>query len=150
MTYIISTDDKLKFNDLKEKDYMKSIINEKSLKVTFEDYFKCKLNFTDRYDLFDYISDDKQIYIELKERTCSSTKYDTLMMGMNKINKSIELIANNKKVYYVFKFTDCIMYYDFTEFNKKWVKDGGRTDRIISEFKKNGYYYIPSNLLKLL
>jgi hypothetical protein len=71
--------------------YKEAELKEFELKETLEKKFHTKLNCTDRYDLFDYINDDKTIYIELKVRNNKSDKYKSTMIGLNKI-KAAEIL----------------------------------------------------------
>lgn len=131
-----------------EQGYEIAKIWEISLKQTFEHFFNTKLCQTDRFNLFDYISTEKDIYIELKTRTCSHLKYKDTMIGMNKINRATDLIKKGKKIYFIFKFTDGVYYWEYKDtYDNEWVRGGGRSDRGVSEWKTNGYLYIPNNLL---
>jgi hypothetical protein len=131
-----------------DNSYRISKIWETTLKPTLEHFFKITLHQTNRFHLFDYISDNQEIYIELKTRECTHLKYKDTMIGMNKIYKAIELITEGKKIYFVFKFTDGIYYWNYKGTHKnEWVRDGGRNDRSINEWKTKGYLYIPYNLL---
>jgi hypothetical protein len=119
-----------------------SQIIEQEVKPTLESYFNTSLNKTKTFSLFDFISSDKTIYIELKQRNCKRTTYPTTMIGMNKINKSLELLKDNKSVKLVFKFTDGLYYYEFNGLSEECeIKSGGRCDRGYAEFKQ--YYFIP-------
>ena len=118
---------------------------EDELKNKLENHFNCKLEKTSKLNLFDYIDKQNKILIELKSRRNEKNKYDTTMIGMNKVNKSIEKIKDNWNIYYVFNFTDLICYYKFEELNNDWISNGGRKDRGRYEYKK--YYFIPISKL---
>jgi len=119
---------------------------EREMKEHLENHFKVKLSYTDTYDIFDYISECKTIYIELKGRKTAYNRYPTTMIGYNKI---LECEKNKNITYYfVFKFSDGLYY---CKYSKKLLKKceisiGGRCDRGRPEYKK--YVFIPINLLK--
>ena len=95
----------------------------------------------DRHNVFDYKGDNK--YIELKSRNNNYNRYQTTMIGYNKIKKALEL---NEDVYFVFNFTDGLYYYKFDRDKELEIKQGGRFDRGIPEIKD--YYFIPIEILK--
>ena len=99
----------------------------------------------DTFNPFDF--ETKTRLIELKSRKNLSSKYPTTMIGDNKI---IEAEKQNKKVYFVFKFTDKIKYirYNKSRFDKFQRRVGGRSDRNCIE--SNTYCYIPIDELKNL
>ena len=98
-----------------QKDYEIGLENENKTKPQLESYFGCKLNEQDRFNTFDYISQDKSIYIELKCRNNTHSKYPTTMVGMNKIIKGYDLINMKKSVKFCFKFTDGLYYYELKD-----------------------------------
>ena len=85
---------------------------------------------TAKFDPFDFRGDNK--LIELKTRKNRSTTYPTTMIGMNKINYCK---TSDKDIYFIFKFTDKIMYcqYDKDDFENFEEKIMGRSDRGIKE-----------------
>ena len=95
----------------------------------------------DRHNVFDYKGDNK--YIELKSRNSNYNRYQTTMIGYNKIKKALEL---NEDVYFVFNFRDGLYYYKFDRDKELEIKQGGRFDRGIPEIKD--YYFIPIEILK--
>ena len=133
------------FNELKEKDYIASAKWEKILKNDIEKFYNIDLIETDRYHVFDYIDKDVNIYIELKTRTCKSNKYPDLMMGNNKIKCADEYLKNNKKIYFVFYFTNGLYYIDYNENTEYTIRRGGRNDRGVNEYKD--FVYFPQKYL---
>lgn len=96
---------------------------------------------TSLHNVFDFVGDNK--LIELKTRRCTSNYYPTTMIGMNKILNC----KSNIKFYFVFKFTDKIMYCeynkdDFESFEKKKM---GRNDR--GRVEQSLYCLIPISYL---
>ena len=74
---------------------------------------------------------------ELKSRTCSSDKYDTTMIGYNKLCNRKE----DKEYRYYFLFTDGLYRWKYNKDQFK-VKKGGRFDRGGAEVKQHAYIKI--------
>jgi len=100
---------------------------------------------TDKYSTFDFQGEN--IMIELKSRRNSSELYPTTMIGHRKIVAASDSINKNIKYYYVFKFTDKIMYCEYNELDFKnfVVKRSGRKDR--GRIETDDYCYIPIDYL---
>jgi hypothetical protein len=102
------------------------------------------------FSIYDFKDVENKIYCEIKTRRCSSTQYPTIMIGFNKIIKGFEKIAKGYKIIIVWKFTDCLMYYELTKnnFNYDWVNHGhlARSDRGRAE--RSDIALIPCSLLK--
>ena len=133
-----------------ENDYQKGLKSEIKFNEILNTFFNNKFKMTSRYNIFDYITYDGNIYVEFKERFVYSNTYKSTMVGINKVNVACTIILNGLKVYFFFKFIDCIKYYEFIEYDKSYIGNGGRVDRNKNEMKENGYYYIPNEKLKLL
>ena len=127
---------------------MSGIALEKNLHRIIEDDLNCKLNMTNEYDIFDYVNDDRSIYVELKGRNCLKSKYPTTMMGKNKIDEADLLLLTQARIYFYFSFIDGLYKFEYTKLNRSKLKFalGGRRDRGKDEIKM--YCYIPINLLK--
>jgi hypothetical protein len=109
--------------------------NEKLLKNRIQQ-ITGTLKHTPVYHSFDYYNNT--CFVELKSRNCNFDKYDTTMIGMNKIKKCIE---PTKDYYFFFSFADNqLLYWKYitTDFE---IKQGGRFDRGKPEL--NDYLYIP-------
>ena len=89
----------------------------------------------------DFYFDD--IYFEIKSRRNTHNKYDTTMIGYNKIQWIKD--KNIKDVYFVFVFTDGDYYYKYNPDDNFETTTGGRWDR--GKIEKKLYYYIPTNKL---
>ena len=74
-------------------------LKENEIKEILEGFFNTKLNTSSKYNLIDFFNDE--IYIELKSRRNSYSKFDTTIIGSNKIDYAKSL---NKKVIFVFNF----------------------------------------------
>lgn len=85
------------------------------------------------------------VRVELKTRNNTSDRYDTTMVGVNKM-----VFAKNfyGKYYFVFAFTDGVKYIRYNEdkFKHYEQKEGGRWDR--GRVESNNYVYIPVADLK--
>lgn len=95
---------------------------------------------TGRWEKHDFIN--KKFNIEVKSRKCKYNTYPTTLLTCNKIVEE-----ENKKLYFVFNFTDGIYYIRyrkplFDTFEKKLFS------RINQEYDMKEYYYIPIEYLK--
>jgi len=129
-------------------DYNFGITSEIQLLEKLRDKFNPNLRLSSsNYSLFDYECDN--MYIELKSRRCSKNYYKSTIVGVNKINRALDLktLDINIKIYFVFKFIDHICYWQFDEIEMnsflKSIKT--RNDRHIIE--KAEYLEIPINKL---
>lgn len=115
-------------------------------KINFEAIKKldCNLVETNRRCIFDYESE--YTLVELKSRNNAYNKYPTTMIGYNKIEYANKF--PNKKVYFCFKFTDGLYYYEYNKNDKFEFNLGGRCDRGRAEI--NHYCYMPITYLKKL
>ena len=107
-----------------------------------ECYFTTTLQISSKYGLMDFYNDD--IYIELKSRRNTYNKYNTTIIGSNKIDYVKTL---NKKSYFVFYFIDGLFLIEYSDiFNsfdicEQYIFRDGK-----KELKTN--YHIPTFLLK--
>ena len=129
----------------REIDYLEALEIEINLKSIIENQFNVKLILTSRYHIFDYVTECNNIYVELKNRNCNSNKYQSVLIGENKIKEAIKLKSENKTIYFVFKFIDCIKFWKFDEIEESWIGCGYRNDRGI--FESSPAVYIPHNIL---
>ena len=121
----------LEFGNIKEQEILPV------LKGFFNDDTITKL---DNYNIFDFKGDNK--YIELKSRHNNYNKYETTMIGYNKILKASTL---NEDVYFFFSFDDGLYHWKYDKNYKLEIKKGGRYDRGKKEL--NNYCYIPISIL---
>ena len=103
--------------EIQVKRILPEIYNQK-----FRDYSK------DKFATFDFISEDRNIILELKSRRCKSNQYRTTIVGLNKIEKAKELVKEDKIVKFLFNFTDGL--YEWCDLENYEIKKGGRTDLI--------------------
>ena len=128
------------------KDYDFGTNSENMLLSTFQSIWGSDLErSTDKFACIDFTSDSH--LVELKTRRNTMNKYPTTMIGKNKIDY---LVNSDKKGIVVFKFTDGLYYLEITRdnINKFGLEEGGRRDRGYDE--RQLYYYIPTNMLKLI
>ena len=117
-------------------------LKEVEIKEILEQYFNTKLNTSSKYNLIDFYNDD--IYIELKSRRNTYQKYNTTIIGSNKIDYVKTL---NKKCYFVFCYLDGLYYIEYSNIFDSFdiceeyiFRDGKK------ELKTN--YHIPIECLK--
>lgn len=81
------------------------------------EYFDCKFvrNESDIFDVLDFKDPDKKIIVEVKGRRCPSTQYEDTIITASKITAGYQSIELGFKVYFVFAFTDKIMYIQLKE-----------------------------------
>jgi len=134
----------------KTKDLIHGFVSEANHIGHLSGHFGCELTkTTSKYDLFDFESSKCRVKIELKTRRNTKNRYPTTMVGYNKILAGQDLILyEGYRVYFCFKFTDGLYYYELTDnsHNEYIVNQGGRRDRGRDEIKK--YCFIPVELLK--
>ena len=138
---VIEQKKKQKYSDLLKKDLDYGEKKEDEVRERLEKHFACELIKTHKTHLFDYVSLDKRLFIELKSRKNTKNKYPTTMIGYNKVKYALDKISEGYSVVFAFCFTDQLCYYTFTEVKEEWKARGGRSDRGRCEI--NDYYYIP-------
>ena len=97
-------------------DYNFGIESEKQLLTKLQTQFDSNLKLSSsNYSLFDYESN--LTYVELKTRRCTKHYYRSTIVGVNKIDRALDLkrLDINIKIYFVFKFIDYICYWQFDE-----------------------------------
>ena len=127
------------------QDYNFGINSQNEVLQKLRQYFDSELEIIEyKYSLFDYHA--KDILIELKSRKCTKDFYETTIIGCKKLldaaNKQSE--CSNLKIYFVFKFIDCITYWEFSSTKMKQLKiqKNGRNDRGRKE--EGLYFHIPN------
>lgn len=129
-------------NKKKEEDLFMGQLNEDYIKDVICSHFNLQhLNKLDIFNTMDFQCDNN--YFEIKSRNCNHNKYDTTMIGYNKINFAKRFPQYN--CYFVFVFTDGDYYYKYNPEDKFETGIGGRNDRGKAEYKK--YCYIPIDKL---
>lgn len=134
----------------REIDYQRGQLNEERMMPILEKKFNVKLINTPRYATFDFFSDDRSIFIEVKGNNCLSTQYYCCLIGFDKVRASLGKVKEGKKVYLVFSYTDFDFYHEVNptiDYNQ-FLKYSGRSDRGYCEYKQ--YCFLPHDLLKKL
>lgn len=126
----------LKFGERTEKVFFK-YVNEN----LFKDDNLIKGN---DYSVYDF--SNKNCFVELKSRTNNYKKYETTMVGYNKLKIAEKDETDNNYIFF-FLFTDGLYKWDFN-IREYQVKNGGRYDRGRPEFKPHSF--IPIEYLKLV
>jgi len=133
----------------KEQKLEYGLRQEKKLRRKFKTYFNCLhlKKIKDQYHSFDFVGilkDNKTtVYIELKSRTNTSTKYDTTMISYSKIVKGYQLLEKGILVYLTFQFTDGCYFYRLEN------KDSDKQKKI-DIYNKVKYLYLKiSDLTKI-
>ena len=86
---------------------------------------------------FDFYNE--KYYIEVKSRRIPVTKYDTQMVGLNKVRAGEDLQTRGFTTVFVFNCLDGI--FCWTQNHNYDVRIGGRCDRGRSEFKQYAYVH---------
>ena len=134
--------------NLFNNDYNFGIESEKELLSKLQSQFDSNLKLSSsNYSLFDFESNST--YVELKTRRCTKGYYRSTIVGMNKINRAIDLKNLNidTKIYFVFKFMDYICYWKFDEEEMMKLKQSKITRNDRNKVEQGLYLEIPINLL---
>jgi hypothetical protein len=79
--------------------------------------FDNQLNHNERFDVFDFSTQDGKTHIEYKARECSISQYPTTIIGFNKIDEAIDGINEDPTRRYIFVFhfipDDKYVFYEF-------------------------------------
>ena len=87
------------------EDLRKGELHEKKIKKTIQKHLGIKLKKLKSFSVFDMYNKNEKVLVEIKRRYCNSTKYETTMIGYNKI----EYLKNkypNWKGYFFITFND--------------------------------------------
>ena len=129
-------------------DYNFGIESEKELLSKLQTKFDSNLKLSSsNYSLFDFESNST--YVELKSRRCTKGYYKSTIVGMNKINRAIDIKNLNIdiKIYFVFKFIDYICYWEFNQEEMMKLKQSKITRNDRNKVEQAQYLEIPINLL---
>ena len=117
-------------------------LREIKLKEILELYFNATLQTSTKFGLIDFYNDD--LYIELKSRRNAYCKFNTTIIGSNKIDYVKTL---NKKSLFVFNFIDGLYYIEYSplfdsfDICEEYIYRDGK-----KELKRN--YHIPIECLR--
>ena len=124
-------------------DYYFCISSESEVLEKLREHFHSNLEIIEyKFSLFDFQAQD--ILFELKSRKCTKNFYESTMIGCNKLIDAEKKIKDmpNLKIYYVFRFTDCLTYWEYTpdKMNQLPIRKSGRNDR--GKKEEGLYFYI--------
>jgi hypothetical protein len=123
--------------------------------ITRQDWIMNKMNSkgfnfqaTPKFHPLDCYDADRNIYLEVKSRTNSSTTYPDTMIGLNKIQFCKEVNEkHNSSIFLIFEFTDKLMYIPYDKSLLELpVKKMGRMDR--GSIESQNYTLIPISKLQ--
>jgi hypothetical protein len=129
-------------------DYNFGIESEKQLLTKLQTQFDSNLKLSSsNYSLFDYESN--LTYVELKTRRCTKHYYRSTIVGVNKIDRALDLkrLHINIKIYFVFKFIDYICYWQFDEIEMNSFLKSIKTRNDRHKRETAQYLEIPINKL---
>ena len=129
-------------------DYNFGIESEKELLSKLQSQFDSNLKLSSsNYSLFDFESNST--YVELKTRRCTKHYYKSTIVGVNKINRALDLkrLDINIKIYFVFKFIDHICYWQFDEIEMNSFLKSIKTRNDRHQIERAEYLEIPINKL---
>jgi len=129
-------------------DYNFGIESEKQLLTKLQTQFDSNLKLSSsNYSLFDYESN--LTYVELKTRRCTKHYYRSTIVGVNKIDRALDLkrLDINIKIYFVFKFIDYICYWQFDEIEMNSFLKSIKTRNDRHKRETAQYLEIPINKL---
>lgn len=112
--------------------------HETEIQPKLEEHFNTRLVKLSTFHPMDFKDNEVRFY-EVKKRNCKSSEYSDSMIGYNKIEFCNKQPKNS---YFVFEFTDKILFYEYTPNSKITKSLGGRTDRGRDEIKDYAYFPI--------
>jgi len=92
---------------LQTEDIKFGLENENKIFPIISSFLNVDLKKTKTYDSYDWTNEDKTIYVELKSRRITYNKYNTTVIGLNKIRKCKN---DNITYYFIFLFIDGLYY----------------------------------------
>tara|TARA_R100000781_G_C4056894_1_gene119671 strand:+ start:440 stop:859 length:420 start_codon:yes stop_codon:yes gene_type:complete len=105
------------------------------------------LHSTPQFHRLDGLDHHNKICCEIKGRKCNSDKYDTTMIGFDKI-QYWKKIYTDYKLLLIFEFLDGIFYYFYDKYEDHKVALGGRCDR--GKLEQKHYCFISKTFLNKL
>ena len=133
-------------NNKKSQDLEFGAQNELIVLAKLKDYFKSQdINKTElKMDTFDFVDRTNKTIFELKSRRIFKNQYYDVMIGYNKILDGLKHIDNGYRVILCWNFKDKLCFHELTKenFNKSWLKIGGRYDR--GKDETNMCYFVPT------
>jgi len=105
---------------------------EDEIKPEIDKFFDCDFyRKEDIFDILDFHDDKKKVIVEVKGRTCESTKWKDTIITCGKITEGLMEIEKGYQVFIFFVFTDKTMYVKLDPENCDW------------DIRRTGTRYIP-------
>lgn len=116
-----------------QKDLTFGLNSEDTTKPMIEKWIGGSINKLDQLNLFDFEVENKKILIELKTRRIKHNKYNTALIGKNKIIYANQKLKEGYELYFVYNYTDGLFYVKFNEnmlnyksfYLKRWDRNRG-------------------------
>lgn len=135
--------------DIKQQDKILGEKSEKEVFLVLQKLYGYEFIRTCRGHVFDFITKDdddecicKNIIIELKTRRVKRNKYNTTIVGINKIRDAKMYYELGYDVYFLFKFIDGLFEWKYQPERRYLIKRGGRCDRGKYEIKDYCHLYV--------
>jgi len=72
----------------------------------------------EKYSDWDFYDNENKYKIELKSRKINSNKYNSTIIGSNKIYKGKKLLNEGYRIFYIFNYIDKILYFELDNDDK--------------------------------
>ena len=133
----------------------KDLTNEIQLQADIEKAWDCKLHHLPHLYHVDFYAerDDNLVaWVEVKQRSCSSTKYRTVFMNTGKKFRHLNALSNTAPAMFVVRWADGVTkYIDVTDVHPDWLGIGGENNRWgQGEHDHEAVFEIPISLMKPL
>lgn len=118
---------------LKKLDISFGELNEDNTQKIIENWLGISLTkYKDKYATFDYFNVDKKVIVELKSRRNDIKKYETQLIGNNKMVKALKKKEDGFNVYFFWLLTDGLYVYEVNRnhnFKKSYLGNYARNDK---------------------
>lgn len=133
----------------KKEDLQFGLNNEQKVMPILENFLNTKLQKgTNEYSIYDWWNETKTIFVELKSRRITHNKFDTALIGYNKVQQ-----CTNKNInyYFVWLYTDGLYYLKYNKelfdtFDIKEITSKYRYD--VNRIEISKVLHIPTKLLQ--
>jgi len=109
------------------------LANENSVKADLERAWNCTLHHLPHLyhvDFFAERDNDLVAWVEVKQRTCRSTDYDTVFLNQSKKWNHLHALSGSAPAFFVVRWADGVTrYLDISRVRLAWLSYGGENDR---------------------
>ena len=109
------------------------LINEELIKTDIEKAWDCKLHHLPHLYHVDFYAerdDDLVAWIEVKQRSCTSTQYPTVFMNTGKKFRHLSALASTAPAFFVVRWADGVTrYISVADVHPDWLTVGGENNR---------------------